>query len=147
MLWPPFRSTLQSYVSLMIFAAFSMSFSFLISISASISASGIFGVITFAIGSNFFFNVSIASSLINLTPLVETITGSTTILSALNLRSFVEIISMILLSDTIPILTASGLISVNTASNCFPTNSSLTSSIPNTPVVFCAVKAVMTLMA
>ena len=44
---------------------------------------GIFGVITVAIGNNSFFNVSTASSSNNRDPLVATITGSTTIFSAL----------------------------------------------------------------
>ena len=49
--------------------------------------------------------------------------------------------------ETIPIFTAFGKMSVNTASSCFLKNSGLTSMMPETPVVFCAVSAVMTLMA
>ena len=48
---------------------------------------------------------------------------------------------------TMPIFTASGRMSVNTLSICRPRNSGLTSKIPCTPVVFCAVKAVTALMA
>ena len=49
--------------------------------------------------------------------------------------------------DTMPILTASGYISSNTASSCRRKNSGDASSIAETPVVFCAVSAVIALMA
>ena len=47
------------------------------------SVSGIFGVRTAAIGNRYSFNVPMASSLISFDPLVATMTGSTTIFSAL----------------------------------------------------------------
>ena len=49
--------------------------------------------------------------------------------------------------DTMPILTAQGRMSVKTASICWARNSGLTSKMPDTPVVFWAVRAVMALMA
>ena len=49
--------------------------------------------------------------------------------------------------DTIPILTASGKMSVKTASSCAARNSGVTSKIPETPVVFWAVSAVIADMA
>ena len=49
--------------------------------------------------------------------------------------------------DTIPIFTASGKMSVNTASSCSCRNAGGTSSTSVTPVVFWAVSAVMALMA
>ena len=55
----------------------------LIVIPLNTSASGILGVITVDIGRSLFLRVSIAASLINLAPLVATITGSTTIFLAL----------------------------------------------------------------
>ena len=49
--------------------------------------------------------------------------------------------------DTIPIFTASGRMSVKTASSCWPRKAGVTSEMAATPVVFWAVRAVMTLMA
>ena len=48
--------------------------------------------------------------------------------------------------DTIPIFTASGRISEKTLSICMAKNSGVTGKIPETPVVFWAVRAVMALM-
>ena len=89
-------------------AAFSISSCVLISIPESTSASGIFGVITVASGNNLLFNVSIASSLINLDPLVATITGSTTMFLALYCFSLSAIVSINSIDETIPVLIASG---------------------------------------
>ena len=49
--------------------------------------------------------------------------------------------------ETIPVLTASGRISVKIQSSCSFRKSGVTSIIPVTPVVFCAVRAVIALMA
>ena len=51
-----------------------------------------------------------------------------------------------LVEATMPIFTASGKMSSNTASSCSSKNSGLTSKIPCTPVVFWAVSAVIALM-
>ena len=104
-------------------------------------------MITVAIGSSCVFNVSIAVSLISLDPLVATITGSTTIFSRWYSFSFFDIIFINSSDDTIPIFTASGRMSVITASNCCSRNSGDTSMIPVTPVVFWAVSAVIALIA
>ena len=85
-----------------------MSFSFSIFIPDKTSPSGMFGVRTVAIGSSFFFNVLIASSVMSFAPLVATITGSTTIFFALYSMSLSAIFSISPLADTIPIFTASG---------------------------------------
>ena len=45
-----------------------------------------------------------------------------------------------------PILTASGNISVNMLSSCFPRNSGVTSMIADTPIVFWAVREVIALI-
>ena len=131
----------------MISAAFSISASVLISISESTSASGIFGVITVARGNNLLFNVPMASSLISLAPLVATITGSTTIFFAWYSVSLSAIVSISSLDETIPVLIASGLISVKILSSCSAKNFGVTSIISVTPVVFWAVKAVIALIA
>ena len=71
-------------------------------------ASGILGVITVARGSNLFFNVLMASSLISLAPLVATITGSTTMFFASYPTSLSHMTLMRPDDDTIPVFTASG---------------------------------------
>ena len=88
-----------------------------------------------------------ASSLMSLDPEVATITGSTTIFCALYSVSLSAIVPISPAEDTMPIFTASGLISVNILSNWSPKNSGVTSNIPCTPVVFWAVRAVMALSA
>ena len=54
---------------------------------------------------------------------------------------------MIAASLTMPILTASGRMSPKMQSICWATNSGEAFSMPYTPVVFCAVRAVMALIA
>ena len=61
--------------------------------------------------------------------------------------SFSAIVSIIEVADTMPIFTASGGISVKTASSSLARNSAETSIIPVTPKVFCAVRAVMAQVA
>ena len=102
----------------MVCAAFSISAAFLIGISARISASGMLGVRTSAIGSRFAHRALTASSRRSLEPDVATMTGSTTICFAPYCFSLAAIVSMSSAEETIPILTASGVISVNTASSC-----------------------------
>jgi len=128
-------------------AAFSISSAALMSTPESTSASGILGVITVASGNNLLFNMLIASSLISLAPLVATITGSTTIFPALYSVSLSAITSISSPEATIPVLTASGYISVNILSSCSAKNLGDTSIISVTPVVFCAVRAVIALIA
>ena len=112
-----------------------------------ISPSGMLGVATVARGSSSPSRVATASSSSSREPAVETITGSTTMFSAWYRRSRWAITSMSLLDETMPIFTASGRMSVKTMSICCPRNSGVASMIPVTPVVFCAVSAVMALMA
>ena len=141
------QSTAQPYFSLMVCAAFSMSAAFLIGISARISASGMLGVRTSAIGSRFAHRALTASSRRSLEPDVATMTGSTTICFAPYCFSLAAIVSMSSAEETIPILTASGVISVNTASSCSARKCGVDSRMSVTPVVFWAVRAVIALMA
>ena len=97
-------------------AALIISSVFFISKPQRTSASGMFGVITVPKGRRLLIRASQASSLKSLLPLVATITGSTTMFSALYSLSLAAIVSIMPALDTIPILTASGLMSVNTQS-------------------------------
>ena len=56
-------------------------------------------------------------------------------------------VSMMAAEDTMPIFTAAGGMSSNTASISWATNSGVASSTARTPVVFCAVSAVMAVSA
>ena len=67
----------------MISAAFSISYLSLIVMPDRLSASGILGVITVASGISFLISTSSASLVMSFLPLVDTITGSNTILTAL----------------------------------------------------------------
>ena len=131
----------------MIFAASNISLSSLILIPESTSASGIFGVITLAKGKSFSCIDFIALFSIRFDPLVATITGSSTIFFTLYFTSSYSIASTISGEDTMPIFIASGKISSKIISNWLLTNSGATFTIPVTPVVFCAVSAVMALIA
>ena len=111
-----------------------------------LSASGILGVITVASGISFLISTSSASLVMSFLPLVDTITGSNTILTALYFLNSSAISSTMYGSDTIPIFTASGLISSNTASIWLAVKPFLQFIIPYTPVVFCAVSDVITLI-
>ena len=82
-----------------------------------------------------------------LVPLVDTITGSTTTFLAPYCRSFAATARMVPSPDSMPILTLSGGMSVKMQSSCLATKSGEISCTPDTPVVFWAVRAVMTLMA
>ena len=73
-----------------------------------------------------------------------TMTGSSTTLVCRQRASPAAMASMTPRCDTIPILTALTSRSEKTASICAPTNSAGTSWIARTPLVFCAVSAVMT---
>ena len=146
-LWPPLSRTAQPYRSLICRAARSMSASVRMVRPERISPSGMLGVVTVARGSSSPSRVATASSSSSREPAVETITGSTTMFSAWYRRSRWAITSMSLLDETMPIFTASGRMSVKTMSIYCPRNSGVASMIPVTPVVFCAVSAVMALMA
>ena len=102
------HSTAQPYFSLMVCAAFSISAAFLMDMPESISASGMFGVSTSAIGSSLAVSASTASSRSSLEPEVATITGSTTMCLAPYSCSLSAIVPISSAEDTIPILTASG---------------------------------------
>ena len=145
--WPPLQSTAQRYCSLMAFAAATMSSGVRTVMPESTSVSGMFGVSTVASGSRCALSAAMASSLMSLAPLVATMTGSTTMFSARYSRSFRAMTSIRPVDETMPILTASGRMSVKMLSSCWARKSGDTSKIPWTPVVFWAVKAVMALMA
>ena len=113
----------------------------------STSASGMLGVITLASGNKRPVSASEAPSLIRRLPLVDTITGSTTMFSAACARSDSAIATTFNADDTMPIFTAPGRMSSNTASISCTTNSLGTSSTPETPRVFCAVSAVIAVWA
>ena len=144
--WPPFTSTPPGRALPMASAARSMASSSPMAKPHSRSASGILGVITSARGNSSSIRAARALSCIRLEPLVATITGSTTMCSARYSRSLVPMARMMSALDTMPIFTASGRMSRNTQSSCCPTNSGAASSTPDTPVVFWAVRAVITLM-
>ena len=88
-----------------------------------------------------------ASSRSSRAPEVATITGSTTRFSAPYWRSFRAMTAIRSAEETMPVLTAWGGMSVNTASSCASRKAGGTSRISLTPVVFWAVSAVTALMA
>ena len=69
-------------------------------------------------------------------------TGSTTMCFAPYSFNFAAIVSISSAEDTMPILTASGKMSVNTASSCSARKCGVESKMSVTPVVFWAVRAV-----
>ncbi len=110
------------------------------------SASARFGVTTVASGSNCSMSAVTASSSISRLPLVAIITGSSTTCRGFHCRSLTATVSMICEFMSIPIFTASGVMSLITASIWSPTTSGVTAKMLRTPVVFCAVTAVITVM-
>ena len=110
-------------------------------------ASGMLGVTTAARGNSFSRRAAAASLSSSRDPLVETITGSTTTFWAPYWRSFWAMTRMSPAEETMPTFTASGRMSWNTASICWPKNSGPTSKMLVTPKVFCTVSAVMAHMA
>lgn len=107
-----------------------------------ISASGMFGVRTSASGRSFSHSAVTASSRNSFAPDVATMTGSTTMCFAPYSFNFAAIVSISSAEDTMPILTASGKMSVNTASSCSARKCGVESKMSVTPVVFWAVRAV-----
>ena len=89
----------------------------------------------------------IASWLINLTPVVVTITGSKIIFLALILLSDLVTASITFEECSIPILIASGFISLEVYSICFEISLTGIFTIERTPVVFWAVRAVIAVIA
>ena len=73
-------------------------------------------------------------------------TGSTTTWGSLYFRTAAAMACIWGMSYTMPIFTASGGISSQTAAICCSRNAAGTGHISRTPVVFCAVSAVMALM-
>ncbi len=139
---PPFTTTAPGFHSAMRRAASRMSSRVRTAMPASTSASGMFGVTTRASRSSVVFSACAASWSSNWSPLLATITGSTTRLgrssdsiAAATTSTMAEVASM-------PVLTASQPMSAATASICAPTNSAGTRCTPVTPRVFCAVRAV-----
>ena len=112
-----------------------------------ISASGMLGVSTAASGSSSRHRASTASERRSLAPEVATITGSTTMFSALYSLSFAAITAISSAEETMPIFTASGKMSVKIASSCSLRKRGVDSKMSVTPVVFWAVRAVIALMA
>ena len=145
--WPPLQRTAQPYSALIFLAAASMSSAPFISRPESISASGMLGVTTSARGRSAALSVPMASSRRSFAPLVATMTGSTTTCRAPYSRSFAAMSSMSPAEETMPTFTASGLMSVNTASSSAAKNSGVASRMSVTPVVFWAVRAVTALIA
>ena len=82
-----------------------------------ISASGMFGVRTSASGRSFSHSAVTASSRNSFAPDVATMTGSTTMCFALYSFNFAAIVSISSAEDTMPILTASGKMSVKMQSS------------------------------
>ena len=94
------------------------------------SASGILGVRTAARGRSSSFRASTASWEMRREPLVATITGSTTMFLALYCFSLSAITSMRPVEETIPVLTASGKMSVKMQSSWLARNSGVDSRMP-----------------
>ena len=145
--WPPLTRTAQPKRSASSHAAACCSSASEIGLPVRAVASGMLGVITRASGSSLPVSTVEASSLMRRAPDVATMTGSTTMFSARQRSRRCAIVSMMAAEDTMPIFTAAGGMSSNTASICSPTNSGVASSTPRTPVVFCAVSAVMAVSA
>ena len=110
-------------------------------------ASGMLGVTTVARGNSSSRRAVAASLSSRREPLVATITGSTTTFWAPCCRSFWAMTRMSPAEDTMPTFTASGRMSWNTASICWPKKAGSTSKMLVTPKVFCTVSAVMAHMA
>ena len=100
----------------------------------------------YAFGIRYFIRFSLDSGLRSEYPLFEIITGSTTTYSQGYISKDSTISLIILGEDTIPIFIAFGGISSQTAFTCDFIISELSSSTSNTPSVFCAVIAVITLI-
>ena len=110
------------------------------------AASGRFGVTRSTCGRRRSRSTATASSAISRSPLVATITGSsTTGIPAPCRASPSATAAMMSGRDSIPIFTAPTDRSENTLSICRVTNSAGTSWMAWTPRVFCAVRAVTTL--
>ena len=88
-----------------------------------------------------------AASSMSRAPLVATMTGSTTTFLACQARSRAPMTAMSGAEETMPIFTASGGMSSNTASICWARKVGVASKMARTPVVFWAVRAVRALMA
>ena len=112
--------------------------------SSSAAASGRFGVTTSARGISTRLSTSIASGASSLSPEVAIMTGSSTTWLCRQRSRPAAMVSMTPRWDTMPILTALTSRSEKTASIWAATNSAGTSWIAVTPLVFCAVKAVIT---
>ena len=89
-------------------------------------------------------STSIASGASSLSPDVAIMTGSNTTFVCFQRASPAAIASITGPCDTMPILTAPTSRSEKTASICASTNSAGTSWMAVTPLVFCAVSAVIT---
>jgi hypothetical protein len=101
-------------------------------------------VITSARGMSTRLRVSMASGASSRSPDAAIMTGSSTTLRCRQRSSPAAIASITGLCETMPIFTALTARSENTASICAVMKSAGTSWIAVTPLVFCAVKAVIT---
>ena len=144
---PPFARMAQPHVFDNCWAADMRSSRLCIAPPDSSANSGRFGVMTAANGKSSAVRAAMASSLRRRAPLVATITGSRTTDSPRWVRSRSAMVRMRAALATIPIFTASGRISSNTASISAAKNFGVASSMAVTPKVFCAVSAVTALMA
>src|SRR5919107_5546059 len=142
-MWPPLIMTFSTPNFLMFLAALIASFSVLMTMSASFSASILFGVIRVDEGISFDTNDLYASVRSSLAPVPAARIGSSTIgiLDVFLIERWIA--SIIGVLYTIPILMAFGRISIITDLICCSTIDGDISRISATPFVFCAVIAVI----
>ena len=105
------------------------------------------GVISAASGKSASVSAASAPDCISPDPLLAAMTGSITTLRAPYSASFCAATRISSAEGIMPVFTASGGMSANTASSCCARNSGGTSRTAATPVVFCAVSAVMAVVA
>ena len=142
---PPLRSTAWHPSARSAWACAATSASLVASLASSRrAASGRLGVIRRACGNSSRFSASTASASSRTSPLVATITGSTTSGRRGPSRSRRATASTMPALASIPVLMAPTARSHSTASICATTKEAATGSTAATPCVFCAVSAVMT---
>jgi len=147
--WPPFTKTAQPKREWIFRAAERKSSGDEIFCSARISASSRFGVTSAASGRSFSFRNFSAAGWNSRTPLVETITGSTTSfgfrISDFGFRKKFATTEMFLAENSIPVFTAAGFSSSNTASICWRSILGEHDPTAKTRRGFCAVRQAMAL--
>ena len=108
------------------------------------AASGTFGVNRSLIGSSEVRTASTASSSMSWSPLVATITGSTTSGPTGRRESTSTTACTTAAEPSMPVLAACTVTSSSRVSSCWATKAAGTGCTPVTPWVFCAVRAVST---